>query len=176
MTKDIENQPKKRLSRSVVTKNQWVSLYKDRILSTSGQELEYWCVDRSNSAIVIVIQDGLFLLSDKQFRPGINKSTLDFVGGRIDKKDPKVAAELILRRELQISKSDFLTIKPLNNEPLFVDSSFSDQEIYGFVAEIDKQIVTKTKRYTLEELFDNLYCLQCRVMLYEWQRQFALID
>lgn len=168
----VLSQPKKRLERSVIAQSKWVTFYKDRVESNGGGELEYWCVDRSDSVIVVAVQNGKFLLTPEQYRPGIDQTTLDFPGGRVDANDPLAAAEQTFRREFQLDQSLPLSFQPLISAPLIVDSAFSNQRLYGFMVKIpDDIIIDGTRQYTADELLEKLQCLQCRTLLLEYLRQ-----
>lgn len=168
----VSTQPKKRLERSVIARSKWVTFYKDRVESNGGNELEYWCVDRSDSVIIIAMQGGKFLLTPEQYRPGIDQSTLDFPGGRVDADDPLTAAEQTLRREFQLDESLPLSFQSITPTPLIVDSAFSNQRLYGFMTVIpDDVVINGAKKYTTDELLNKLQCLQCRILLLEHLRQ-----
>lgn len=168
MSKNVPSQPKERLNRTVVAKSKWATFYKDRVLSNGGYELEYWCVDRSDSVIILVRQDGKFLMPEKQYRLGINERTLDFPGGRVDENEVAAAAEQTVLREFQLDGMTKPRLEPLNSGPLFVDSAYSSQKLYGFVAELPKDVHVQADRYTADELLTKLQCLQCRALLLEW--------
>lgn len=167
----IPSQPKKRIDRTVIASSKWVTFYKDRIVSNGGYDLEYWCVERSDSVIVLVRQGNVFLLPDMQYRPGIDRQTLDFPGGRIDEKSPEEAALLTVSREFQLERSLLPAPKLITPKPLFVDSAFSDQKVYGFYLELPEKLpVPMAHRYTSEVLLSELGCLQCKAILLEWLR------
>ena len=82
-----------------------------------------------------------------------------------------------LRRELGIEASAITQLIPLNTEGWAVNSSFSNQKLYGFVAYIEKmtklsyELVAVTYPLTSEgvqKLLEEITCLQCRTVLLEW--------
>jgi hypothetical protein len=183
MSNPVDSQPKQLLSSATIADSQWVKVYKDRMLSNGGYELEYWRVDRSDTANILTRQKGRFILPEPQLRPGIKKRTLDFIGGRVDARQPhsnqKAAhsgnrrrpvqiAEKIVRREFQLDDAVPLDLKPLTPTPLYVDSSFSSQKLYGYVVELPIGLQLPGTFYTAKELFEQLRCLQCRTLLMEW--------
>lgn len=159
----------------------WVTLYADRLLDNTGREIEYWHVDRADSVIVLVVHKGHFLLPEPSYRPGVEEVTVDFAGGRLPKdQTPAQAAAHIIKRELGVAGSQVVSLEPITKEPLVVDSSFSNQRLYGFVAEISEAATPKdgTRIHPLskiEPLRQKLQCLQCRALLNEfvlqWQRE-----
>lgn len=169
MIKIISSQPKSRLGRQVIAHSKWATVYKDKVLSNGGHKLEYWCVDRSDSVIVLARQKNAFLLTDPQYRPGVDLKTLDFPGGRLDALEPQQAADVALRRELQLPESVPLQFTLLTRRPLIVDSAFSSQKLYGYTVEIPAGIQVEAKQYHENELLNKLQCLQCRALLLEWR-------
>ena len=169
MTDNVASQPRKRIDSTIVLQSRWITLYKDHLLSNGGYELEYLRVDRSDSVIVLVRQAGKFVLPEPQFRPGIGGRTLDFPGGRIDGTESAICAELTVRRELQLEENVHVRLDQLTVRPLYVDSAFSSQKVFGFVSEIPEGTSLQGKLYTTSELMKQLQCLQCRAMLLEWR-------
>ena len=112
------------------------------------------------------------------YRPGVQSNTLDFPGGRVPKGlEPINVVPQILDRELGISQSGITKITPLNQTGWAINSSFSNQKLYGFVAEIDSKMsinpdqlgATYSKTSTgINLLLQDLTCLQCRAVLLEW--------
>ena len=112
------------------------------------------------------------------YRPGIQSTTLDFPGGRVPEGlEPINAVPQILDRELGISPSGITKITPLNQTAWPINSSFSNQKLYGFVAEIDSTMsinpdqlgATYSKTATgINLILQDLTCLQCRAVLLEW--------
>jgi len=167
VTGKIGSQPNKRIDRKILSQSKWVTVYKDTCLSNDGHELDYITVDRSDSVIIIVLQDGKFVLTEEQFRPGINKKTLDFVGGKINSLKPIESAEITLRRELSLDKSVKLNLLPVTKMPLYVDSAFSSQKLYGYIVHLESKVSLPriAHYYTSAELLEKLKCLQCRNVL-----------
>jgi hypothetical protein len=74
-------------------------------------------------------------------------ATLDFPGGRVlAEQKPVDAIPNILNRELGINKSDISHLAPLNQTGWAINSSFSNQKLYGFVAEINPEIIFQPRR------------------------------
>ncbi|HSX17483.1 MAG TPA: NUDIX domain-containing protein [Patescibacteria group bacterium] len=170
----------KLVHRMLSLKSPWVTVYADRLQDDTGKDLEYWHVDRADSVIVLAIQNGQFLLPEMQYRPGVDEVMLDFAGGRIAAdQTPAEAAVSVVRKELGIPAGQVMSLKPITDEPLCVDSSFSSQKLYGFVAEIKGDIeppehVRGHSLNKIEHLRQKLHCLQCRLLLDEfllqWQK------
>ncbi|MGB5769882.1 MAG: NUDIX hydrolase, partial [Crocosphaera sp.] len=104
--------------------------------------------------------------------------TLDFSGGRVNEGlSPNLAALEILSRELGINNVDLVSLNPLNQIGWVINSSFSNQKLYGFVAEISPQTIINGERVAktypttsegINQLLKDLTCLQCRAVLREW--------
>lgn len=157
-------------------KTPWIELIGETWRDDTGAELEYWRVVASHSVIVIARQGDRYLLPEPMFRPGVDRSTLDFCGGRLKPGvAPRDAAQEILGRELGLRPDDLVTLDMVNAMPLLVNSSASNQQLHGFYAEVSPEVdLTSLKphrRFPVEcgakELLAQLDCLQCRALLLE---------
>ncbi|NER79727.1 MAG: NUDIX hydrolase [Leptolyngbya sp. SIO1D8] len=161
-------------------KTRWFTLIGEHWDTEQGK-LEYWRVEREDSAVVLPLWADEFLLPKPMYRPGVGQATLDFPGGRIGLgTTPSDAAMQILQRELGISASAVDMLQALNSEGWPINSSFSNQRLYGFVAELRAETVpsVQCQRFPknaagMAALSQALICLQCRAVLREWQIQFA---
>jgi hypothetical protein len=182
MTKDGDNVSEwERLRELVRIGSQWVTLIGERWRDDRGQELDYWRVEKVDSVIVLPIQQGHILCAAPMFRVGIDRATLDFPGGRLPAgQQPQEMVPKLLERELHIPAAAMGNITALNQQKWIVNSSFSNQGLWGFAAEIEADFpipesaigmrVTANDR-GISELLLQLDCLQCRMVLLEWQRQ-----
>ncbi|QXP83053.1 hypothetical protein [Methylococcus sp. Mc7] len=176
----------KRLAECVRVSSQWVTLIGERWLCDKGKELEYWRVEKVDSVIVLPLQAGYVFCVKPAFRPGVGCATLDFPGGRLpDGKAPREIAPVLLRRELAIPPEAVIRLEPLNSEKWLINSSFSNQGLWAFVAEIDPAFVIPEAGIGKKALADtagcsqlmtHLACLQCRAVLMEWQQRGTRTD
>ncbi len=158
--------------------SRWMSLIGEHLQDPQGQILEYWRIEKADSAIVLPIQGDRILLPSASYRPGVGKITLDFPGGRVSEgQNPELAAIATLKRELGIEAAAIAQLIPLNTEGWLVNSSFSNQKLYGFVAQIKDitklvpELVAVTYALTsdgVQNLLEKITCLQCRAVLLEW--------
>lgn len=156
----------------------WLTVIGEKIQDNQGKVLDYWRVEKPDSVIIITLQNNSFILPKPTYRPGIGKVTLDFPGGRLPREqNPLIAALNILERELGITEDDLISIKAINQEPWAINSSFSNQKLYGLVAEIDPLITFESEKIGaiyannkagITNLLQDLYCLQCRGLLLEF--------
>lgn len=151
----------------------WFTLIGEHI-QAEGQTLDYWRIEKADSVIILPIQDKQLLLPAPSYRPGIGRKTLDFPGGRCSKEQaPAEAAQQILQRELGIDAAATQSLIPLNKSGWAINSSFSNQRLYGFIAQLHPGPVPKQDRaYAidrtgLDRLLSDLTCLQCRMVLLE---------
>ena len=162
----------------VQVRNEWIALIGERLINDQGKELNYWRVERSDSVLILPIHQGMFLLPQPVYRPGIGQRTYDFPGGR---HDPTIsleqAARQILSRELQIYPEHVDELRPVNEEGWNVDSSFSSQKIFVFQAWIMDNVSLNSETVHIaypanmsgaQQLLARLSCLQCRCALLEW--------
>jgi hypothetical protein len=123
--------------------SRWVTLIAEHWQDAQGQRLEYWRIEKADSVIVLPIQkDALaqpqILLPPASYRPGVGRVTLDFPRGRrLEGQRPEEAAISILKRELGVEVTSITQLIALNAEGWAINSSFSNQKLYGFVAHIE---------------------------------------
>ncbi|ABW25524.1 NUDIX domain-containing protein [Acaryochloris marina] len=159
-------------------RSKWLTLISEQWQTDQGQRLEYWRVEKADSVIVLPLLNQQLILASPMYRPGVHTQTLDFPGGRLaEGQSPKDAAMVILQRELGIDAHDLRSITPVNHQGWAINSSFSNQYLYGVVAELhpqtqlDPEYVGATydvSRAGLQSLLDVLLCLQCRAIHLEW--------
>jgi len=168
------------LSRFVEIRSPWLTLIGEKLRDNRSQILEYWRVEKANSAVILTIQKDQFVLPVPMYRPGLGEATLDFPGGRVPAdRDAIDVVPQILERELGAAAGEILQVQPLNETGWAINSSFSNQKLYGFVAELkpnfagDRDKIGVKYPITSEgiaELLRDLTCLQCRAVLLEWMR------
>ncbi len=177
------------LERFVEIRSSWLTLIGEKLQDEQQRILDYWRVEKADSVVIVTIQSDLkakrkpnrFLLPKPSYRPGLGRYTLDFPGGRVLPQQTTVeAARIILKRELDIEESDIISLKPLNQTGWAINSSFSNQKLFGFVAEINSQTIVNPEKLTsitytntvsgINNLLQDLTCLQCRAVLLEWKQ------
>lgn len=166
-------------------KTPWIGLVGERWNDDTGRTLDYWRVLSAHSVVVIPrLGDDLLLLAPV-FRPGVNRATLDFPGGRLSEGTaPCEAAEVILKRELGVPPSSVKSLTPVTGMPLLVNSSASNQMLHGFLAILDPTLDTGLlkphRRHVSTDgaraLLAELDCLQCRALLLEHLARHAAIS
>jgi hypothetical protein len=166
------------LSRFVEMRSRWLTVIGENLEDDQGQILEYWRVEKADSVIILPIQGDRLLLPKPSYRPGVGNVTLDFPGGRVEDKNAIAEiARTILERELGILPQAVLSLVPINSEGWAVNSSFSNQKLYGYVAQIDAEYQLNRDRFGesyeiskegIDQLLEVLVCLQCRAVLLDW--------
>lgn len=159
-------------------RSHWFTLIGEHWRDHQGQPLEYWRVERADSVVVMPIQGDRLILPPALFRPGIGTATLDFPGGRLPEGIPlEAAAEQILMRELGVERGAIAHLLSLTPQGWIVNSSFSNQRLFGFVAHLHPQALIPATAigeiYSatpegVQALLQQLLCLQCRALLLEW--------
>lgn len=167
--------------RFVEIQSRWLTVIGEHLQDQQGNTVEYWRVEKADSVIVIPIQDQQFLLPQPSYRPGVGQATLDFPGGRLAPgADLRETACDILIRELGIPAAAIAALEPLNSQGWAINSSFSNQRLYGWVADITADSAFNSVnsagpilRYPIDagglrSLLQDLTCLQCRSVLQDW--------
>jgi hypothetical protein len=157
----------------------WLTLIGEHLEGDRGELLDYWRVEKADSVVILTVQAHQWLLPKPVYRPGVGEETLDFPGGRIPSDATALAvAPAILRRELELPETAILHLELLNQTGWAINSSFSNQRLYGVIAEIDPQFAVNPQQLGatypatqagLEDLLKVLTCLQCRAVLQEWR-------
>jgi 8-oxo-dGTP pyrophosphatase MutT (NUDIX family) len=167
-----------RLTTLATVRSPWLTLIAERWRDRTGQEHDYWRVEKADSVIILPIHRHQILLPAPQYRPGVDQATWDFPGGRVPEgSTPEAIAPQILARELGIEPDAIRTLTALNTTGWLINSSFSNQTLYGFVAELDPHHepppLPGGARYPttpagMTQLRQTLTCLQCRAILIEY--------
>lgn len=164
-------------------RSHWFTLIGEHWHDHQGTPLEYWRVERAHSVVIIPIQAEQFLLPPAQFRPGVRHATLDFPGGRLPEGvSADEAAARILGRELGVMEGAIAQLTPINPGGWIVNSSFSNQQLFGFVAHLSPDVPVAESQIGsthavspqgVQDLLAELLCLQCRALLLDWWLQTA---
>lgn len=159
----------------------WFTLIGEHLLDTQGQRLDYWRVERAHSVVVLPIYQDRMIVPPPMYRPGVADVTLDFPGGRLPPdQTPEQAAIAILERELGLSSTAVHHLEVLNSQGYAVNSSFSNQRLFGVVATLDPALsladlaigaTFSTSAVGLHQLLQVVTCLQCRAIALEWWLQ-----
>ncbi|MEA5501172.1 NUDIX hydrolase [Limnoraphis robusta] len=173
----------KRLDRFVEMRSAWLTVIGEHFQDDQGKNLEYWRVEKADSVVILTMKSDQFLLPVPIYRPGLDQVTLDFPGGRVPPdKTPEIMVPDILKRELGIVPEDIFKLTALNRTGWAINSSFSNQKLYGFAVQIhpDAAVISEKIGATypitfsgINALLQDLTCLQCRAMVLEWQRLYS---
>lgn len=171
----------KTLDRFLDLRSRWMALIGEHLQDERGKVLEYWRVEKADSAVIVTLQGDRLILPQRMYRPGVQAATLDFPGGRVPEgEEPDGVVATILQRELGIAPGAIARVQWLNSDGWWVNSSFSNQRLYAAVAEIDPEATIPEgwvgARYAatelgVRELLRELRCLQCRAAVLEWWMQ-----
>ena len=156
----------------------WVRMLAEQWIDDQGKTLDYWRVERVDSVIVMPIWRGQLLLPHPQFRPGVQRLTLDLPGGRLPTgMTPAEAVPVLLHKELGIPAAAISSIEALNQQGWIINSSFSNQLLYGLLASIDADTALNLAAVhssvpcnfaAIAAFTQELECLQCRSVLQTW--------
>ncbi len=166
------------LSQFVQIRSPWLTLIGEKLEDENHRVLDYWRIEKADSVIIITLQNNQFLLPKPMYRPGLGQTTLDFPGGRVTEgKTPVESVSAIITKELGVRAKAITSLTQINPQGWAVNSSFSNQKLYGFVAEINPQYSLDTKHLGstypntsegINSLLQDLTCLQCRGIFLDW--------
>ena len=135
------------LDRFLEVKSPWMTLIGEHLRDDRNRVLDYWRVETANSAVILTVQDNHLILPPTMYRPGVGQLTLDFPGGRVPQKDrPRAAVPSILERELGVPAEAIVSCTSLNEKGWLVNSSFSNQKLYGFVVHLNPSVQLASDR------------------------------
>lgn len=165
------------IDKIIEIKSKWLTLIGEKVKDEKGENLDYWRVEKADSLIIITQYQNSLILPKSSYRHGIAEVTLDFAGGRVNptNKLPDIAYN-ILQRELNLTQEQIKFITPINHNGFIINSSFSNQKLWGFYCEIKPEIslnnlfihsVYNLNQKDIKHLLEDLQCLQCRSLLYE---------
>lgn len=186
MSEPFMPRPWQHTAEIVAITSPWVRMIAERWIDDRGRELDYWRVERVPSVIIVPIWRAQILLPHPQFRPGVGRMTLDLPGGRVPSgATPLDAAPAIVQRELGIPPEAITTLELLNEQGWIINSSFSNQTLFGVIATINDAaeagtpLLYRAVPITLQQvagLINDLECLQCRAVLQEWALRRIMAD
>jgi ADP-ribose pyrophosphatase len=87
------------INKSIAFKTPWFKIRKQRMRTPKGVELDYFIHDGNDSVICVCVSDDNRVLVEKQFRAPIEKFSIDYPAGRMEKDDK--STEAAMRRELR---------------------------------------------------------------------------
>jgi hypothetical protein len=67
--------------RFVEMRSPWLTLIGEHLQDERGQVLEYWRIEKADSAVILPILNGHLILPTPNYRPGVGEPTLDFPVG-----------------------------------------------------------------------------------------------
>lgn len=160
----------------------WLTLIGESLQDSQGKIMDYWRVEKVDSVIILPLLKQQLILPPSTYRPGLGETTLDFPGGRVPAhQSPQMRVPAILKRELGIQATEIATLTALNQKGWAVNSSFSNQKLYGFIAELKPETQLSSQyigafyeatEAGIASLLEVLTCLQCRTVLLEWYFQY----
>ncbi|MGK7910267.1 MAG: NUDIX hydrolase [Synechococcus sp.] len=166
------------LDRFLEVTSPWMTLIGERLQDDGNRLLDYWRVETANSAVILTVQGNHLILPPAMYRPGVGQLTLDFPGGRVLQEErPEAAIPDILERELGVPAEAIASCTSLNEAGWQVNSSFSNQKLFGFVVYLKPTVQLAAdrvgERYAvtdsgIQSLLEKLTCLQCRTVLLTW--------
>lgn len=169
------------ISTIVTIDSPWLRLLAERWRDGAGQLLDYWRVEKADSVIALPRWRGQLVVPPPQFRPGLGRATVDLPGGRVpDGVTPVAAVPRIVARELGLADGALTSVTPLNAQGWPVNSSFSNQCLFGVVVDVAdsaeippsfQHIVVPDSADGVRTLLDAISCLQCRAVLAEYLHQ-----
>lgn len=99
MNKNDMLTPWQTIDQTVAFETPWFAIRKQHMIAPNGKELDYYVHDTNDSVICVCISDDNKLLIERQYRPPVEKVSVDYPAGRMEEDD--ATTEVAIRRELQ---------------------------------------------------------------------------
>ncbi len=119
------------ITKSTVFETPWFKIHKQHMRTPAGVELDYFIHDGNDSVICVCISNDNRLLIEKQYRAPLEKISVDYPAGRMERDDK--STEAAIRRELQEETGFTVTsiekLATIDKEP-----GFSSTRMHVFLA------------------------------------------
>jgi hypothetical protein len=103
------------LDRFVEICSPWFTLIGEHLQDDDQQVYDYWLIENTDSVVILTIQGGKLLFPLLNYRPGLEKPTLEFLGGRVNAgQTSETVAREILEKELGVKKDAIAHLTLLN--------------------------------------------------------------
>lgn len=90
--------PWKTTEQEIVLENRWFKIRKRHMVTSTGAEVDYYIHEAPDGVICVCVSDDNTVLIEKQYRPAVDKVSVDYPAGGFEKDD--ASAEAAIRREL----------------------------------------------------------------------------
>ena len=131
MPTDDPLKPWETLDESIAFETPWFKIHKKHMRTSRGKELDFYIHDAHDSVICVCVRDDNKILIERQYRPAVDKVSLDYPAGAIDNEDLSQEHAMLreLREEAGFVATSITKLGVLDKEP-----SFSSARIHLFVA------------------------------------------
>jgi ADP-ribose pyrophosphatase len=125
-------QPWKLLDQHVAFETPWFTIKKQHMSTPAGAEVDYYIHDNHDSVICVCVNERNEVLIERQYRPPVQKVSIDYPSGRMEKDDK--TTENAIRRELQEETGfEVTSLKKLS--VVDRDPGFSTTRLHVFLAQ-----------------------------------------
>lgn len=129
---DNLHSPWKTIDQSIAFKTPWFKIRKQHMLTPNDKRVDYYIHDTNDSVICVCVSDDNKLLIERQYRPPVEKVSIDYPAGRMEKDD--ATTEAAISRELQeetgFTATTMKKLGVLDKEP-----AFSTTRMHVFLAQ-----------------------------------------
>src|SRR5580700_3558791 len=124
-------QPWETIEKSVAFETPWFKIQKQHMKTATGVELDYYIHDSNDSVICVCVNEHNQVLIEWQYRPPVEKVSIDYPAGRAESDDKNT--EAAIRRELQeeagFTATSLQKLAVIDKEP-----GFSKSRMHVFLA------------------------------------------
>lgn len=124
-------EPWKTISEKIVFENKWFKIKEKHMKTAKGVELDYYIHEAPDSVICVCVNDEGQILIEKQYRPAIDRVSIDYPAGRSEIDD--ASTEEAIRREL-LEEVGFSVKFIKNLQAIDTEPAFSMKKMHVFLA------------------------------------------
>jgi len=134
MTSDTDEKLQKwtTLTNETAFETPWFNIRKQHMRTPSGTELDYYVHDTNDSVICVCVNEDGNILVEQQYRPPVEKVSVDYPAGRTEADDESTEAAIV--RELQ-EETGFTTSSIRKLAVIDKDPSFTKTRMHVFLAQ-----------------------------------------
>lgn len=124
-------QPWEMLDENIAFETPWFKIHKKHMRTAGGAELDYYIHDAPDSVICVCVNDDNKILIERQYRPAVDKVSIDYPAGGIEGED--ISQEHAMLRELK-EETGFVATSITKIAVLDKEPAFSGARMHVFVA------------------------------------------
>lgn len=128
---DHKLEPWKTLDQKVVLDTPWFKIRHEHLLTPTGAKAEFYIHSNNDAVLCFCVDDQERVLIERQYRPAIERVSIDYPAGRIESDDASTQAAIRreLREEVGFTATDLTRLAIIDKDP-----GWSSARVHIFLA------------------------------------------